>query len=89
MQHQAAPKAPEDVSQLRALAESMDCFTEEQHLLMTGYSPETAKTKRKRGEGPPYIRLGKHYFYPRQAYREYMASRLRERPARQAVREAL
>lgn len=81
--------ATDDATQLRQLAESMDCFTEEQHLLMTGWAPDTAKTKRKRGEGPPFIRHGKHYFYPRQAYREYLESRLRERPARQAVREAL
>lgn len=86
MHHQSAA---DDIGQLRELAESMDCFTEEQHLLMTGWAPETAKTKRKRGEGPPFIRHGKHYFYPRQSYQEYMRSLVRERPQRQAVREAL
>lgn len=75
--------------QLGALAEAMDCFTEEQHLLMTGWTAETAKTRRKRGEGPPYIRHGKHYFYPRGPYREFMQSRVRQPSARKAVSEAL
>jgi hypothetical protein len=73
---------------LRTLAESLDCFTEEEHLLMTGWSPATAESKRKRRQGPPYIRHGKHYFYPRQQYIDYVKTLVRE-PCRVAAREAL
>lgn len=84
------PQVPnEDLEQLRALAESLGCYTEEQLLLLTGWSAETAKTKRKRGEGPPYVRHGKRVFYPREAYQDYMQSRRRARPTRCAAREAL
>jgi len=76
MQH---PAAPDDKERLRQLAQALDCLTEEEHLLLTGWAPETAKAKRKRGEGPPYIRHGLHYFYPRRQYAEYMGEHVRER----------
>lgn len=70
---------PEDKERLRRLAESLDCLTEEEHLLLTGWAPETAKTKRKRGEGPPYVRHGCNYLYPRAQYAEYLRERVRQR----------
>ena len=66
---------------MRELARVLDCLTEDDHLLLSGWAPETAKAKRKRGEGPPYIRHGAHYFYPREQYAEYLRSRIHERSA--------
>lgn len=72
----------DDRQRLRELAEAMDCLTEDEHLLLSGWAPETAKAKRKRGEGPPYVRHGLNYFYPRGPYAEYLKQNVR---ARQAV----
>lgn len=68
----------ETATRLRELAQALDCFTEDEHLLLSGWSPETAKAKRKRREGPPYIRHGLHYFYPRKPYAEYLHAKVRE-----------
>jgi hypothetical protein len=68
-----------DEQELRRLAEQLDCFTEDQHGLLSGWSEETRRAKRKRGEGPPYIRHGRHYFYPRGPYAEYLKNRVRSR----------
>ena len=68
---------PQDKAHLRELAQSLDCLTEEEHLLLSGWAPETAKAKRKRGEGPAYIRHGLHYFYPREQYAQYLQQRVR------------
>ena len=76
MQHPPLPD--DDKERLRQLAQALDCLTEEEHLLLTGWAPETAKAKRKRGDGPPYIRHGLHYFYPRKQYAEYMGDHVRE-----------
>jgi hypothetical protein len=34
---------------------------------------------RKRGDGPPYVRFGARYYYPRQQLAEYLAERVNER----------
>lgn len=70
--------APES-AKLQQLANSLDCLTEEEHLLLSGWTESTARTKRKRGEGPPYVLHGRHYLYPRKLYAEYLQSRVRER----------
>lgn len=81
--------SPEDAARLRQLAQALDCFTEEEHLLLSGWAPATSEAKRKRGEGPPYVRHGRHCFYPREQYAEYLRQRVRE-PRRQLVaKEAL
>lgn len=80
--------ATDDDAQQRELAHSLDCLTEAEHRLLTGWSIATIKARRKRGQGPPYIRLGKHYFYPRAAYQQYMFGRVRER-SNAAARGAL
>ena len=69
----------DEKARLRELADALECFTEDDHRLLSGWSEETAKAKRKRGEGPPYIRHGLNYFYPRRPYAEYLNSRVHER----------
>lgn len=69
---------PDDLQHLRQLAAALDCFTEEEHLLLSGWSADTAKSKRKRGEGPPYVLHGKNYLYPRAEYQEYLKRKVRE-----------
>lgn len=68
-----------DKERLQRLAAALDCFTEDEHLLLSGWKLETAKAKRKRGEGPPYVRHGLHYFYPREQYAEYLKQRVKQR----------
>lgn len=68
-----------DRDHLRELAQALGCFTEDEHLLLCGWTEKTNESKRKRGEGPPYIRHGLHYFYPRKPYAEYLHAKLRER----------
>lgn len=74
---------------LRQLAEQLDLFTEDDHLLLSGWTRLTAEGKRKRGEGPPFLRLGRNYFYPRPLYREYLKDLVRERTRRAAAKELL
>jgi hypothetical protein len=57
----------------------VNCITEAEHALLSGWAENTIEAKRKRGEGPPYIRHGNNYFYPRPEYREYLRARVRER----------
>lgn len=82
---EAGPSIDAEEQYLRELAKSLNCFTEAEHLLMSGWAVATAKAKRKRGESPPYVRHGKHYFYPRDKYAEYLNGRVRERSRAVAV----
>lgn len=63
---------------LRELADSLELVPEGDLLAITGWSDETASAYRKRGEGPPWVRLGKHVFYPRTGLRTYIQARVRE-----------
>jgi hypothetical protein len=74
---------------LRQLAAALDCFTEQEHLLLSGWSEETARDKRKRGEGPPYVLHGKNYFYPRTEYQKYLQQKVRTRRPAGAAKELL
>ena len=68
-------------SRLRCLVDRLDCFTEEDFLLLTDASPSTLEQWRKRGEGPAYIRAANRILYPRQAVVDWLQTRLRERPS--------
>jgi hypothetical protein len=52
-------------TRLQELAESLDCLTEADLLLLAGITPSTAEAWRKRRIGPDYILLGNNYLYPR------------------------
>lgn len=64
---------------LTTLVDRLDCFTEQDLLLLADVQPVTAEQWRKRGEGPAYILAGKRFLYPRPAVAEWLAARLRER----------
>lgn len=67
--------------QLRALAQSLDCFTEQDICALCNITPLTLEAWRKRRRGPRYTLLGNRFLYPRAAVREFIESQLRERPA--------
>jgi len=42
------------------------------------YDPKTIERMRKRGDGPPFIKLGGQVFYPYHEYYEWMKSKFSE-----------
>lgn len=64
---------------LRALADRLDCFTEQDFQLLTGATAGTVEAWRKRRQGPDYVRMGNNYFYPRAAVADHMRKLTRER----------
>lgn len=64
---------------IRHIAESVDCFTEEELILLADITPNTAQAWRKRGLGPGYILIGNRFLYPRKAVAKYLESITRER----------
>lgn len=63
---------------IRALADSLDCFTEDDLLLLAGITHGTASAWRKRGTGPAYVLVGNRYLYPRPGMRAFLAGQVRE-----------
>lgn len=61
------------------LLERLDCFDEDDLILLTSASPSTLEQWRKRGEGPAYIRAVNRFLYPRKAVVDWLQTRLRER----------
>ena len=72
-----SPTPPAD--RIRELADSLGFVSEADLLLMSQWSPETAAAKRRRGEGPPYVRFGCQYYYPKSQLAHYLRTRVRER----------
>lgn len=68
-----------EVERLRALADRLDCLTEQDFQLLADATPGTVEAWRKRNQGPDYIRLGNRVFYPRAAVSSFMQGRIRER----------
>ncbi len=62
---------------IRTLADSLDCFTEDDLLLLAGITHGTASAWRKRGTGPAYVLVGNRYLYPRPALRAFLADQVR------------
>ena len=75
----------DDIDRLRKLADSLDCLTEEDFLLLADVTPGTAKSKRKRGQGPSYIIIGTRVLYPRKDLAKHLETLKRERGAAQAA----
>jgi hypothetical protein len=71
-------QATDDDQRLRTLAESLGCITEGDLLLLTQWEPGTARDKRKRGDGPPYIRFGLNYLYPVAGLKHFLHAMVRE-----------
>lgn len=68
-----------DIARLRELAEQIDCFCEPDLQTLTGWTEQTTEARRKRGNGPPYILVGKHYFYPKKQTVEHFQRRSKGR----------
>lgn len=64
---------------VKELAKSLDCFTEEQLQLLAEITPKTAEAWRKRGTGPGYVLFGNRYLYPRAEVAKYLAERAKHR----------
>jgi hypothetical protein len=64
---------------IRELADSLGYVPDSDVLLMTEWSPATLEAYRKRGDGPPYVRFGARYYYPRQQLADYLAERVNVR----------
>lgn len=70
-----------DPGRLRALADSLDCLTEEDFCLLADISPTTCDNWRRRGTGPSYILIGNRYLYPRKAVATHLHGLIRQRNA--------
>jgi len=70
---------PEARRRLVALADSLDCFLDEDVQLLAGVTAGTTQAWRDRGDGPAWSLVGNRPLYPRQAVSEWLATRLRER----------
>lgn len=68
----------QEIDRVRAMAERLDCFVEEDFQLLADATPNTVEAWRKRGTGPAYIRLGNRYLYPRKFVAKFLESRVRE-----------
>ena len=71
----------EEQDRVRALAQSLDCMTEDDLNLITDTTPSTTETWRKRGKGPAYVLIGNRYLYPRTAVAAFVQDNIRERRA--------
>ena len=63
----------------RALAQSVDCFTEQDVRVLYGVTESTLEAWRKRRKGPAYILAGNNYLYPRTSIAADLQTRVRER----------
>lgn len=62
-----------------ALAQSLDCITDEDLQELAGVKASTTEAWRKRGTGPAYILFGNQYLYPREAVAKHLRELIRER----------
>jgi hypothetical protein len=68
-----------EIDRLRRMAESLDCFIEEDFQQLAGATAGTIEAWRKRGTGPSYARLGNRYFYPRKSVARHIEAITHER----------
>lgn len=74
-----AHQPPTGIDRIRELAESLDCFIEEDFQALADVKPGTAEAWRKRGKGPAYIRLGNRVLYEREAVKQFLQTLVRSR----------
>jgi hypothetical protein len=75
----------ENDTRLAELAARIDCFTEDQFAYLAAVKPSTLLAWRKRGEGPPWVRVGNEIFYPRRPLQQHIERLARDTtpPSRQ------
>ena len=66
-------------SRLRAIADSLDCLTEQDFMLLTDATESTVEAWRKRGKGPDYILVGNRFLYARKAVSDWLHTNVRPR----------
>lgn len=66
-------------AQVRELARSLDCLTEEELRALAGITEGTALAWRKRGQGPAYVMFGNRVLYPRSEVSKHLQTLVRER----------
>lgn len=66
-------------ARLSVLVDRLDCLTEQDLQLLCDIKDGTEESWRKRGNGPPYVRAGNRYLYPRAGVAQWLAARVRER----------
>lgn len=70
---------PPRPDRLHELLCALDCFSEDDVVLLTSTAATTVEAWRKRGTGPAYILAGNRYLYPRKAVADWLQTKLRER----------
>ncbi len=70
---------PSVINKRRDLAARLDCILEDELQELAQVKSSTLEAWRKRGTGPPYVRLGNAFLYPCAATAAFLASRLNER----------
>lgn len=78
----------DDLDRIRAIAESLDCFLDEDLQALGGLQPSTTEAWRKRGKGPPYLIFGNRPLYPKKPTAAYLQTLIRDRSNVQ-VKDAL
>ena len=63
----------------RALARTLDCFTEAELSVLAKAEPSTVEAWRKRCKGPDYILFGNRFLYPRTAVSAHLQTLVRVR----------
>lgn len=61
------------------IARSLGCLVRRDVCDLGGIKATTLDAWAKRGEGPPYVMFGNERLYPLDAFRAFLAARLRER----------
>lgn len=75
----ASVDAPAEQDRVQALAESLDCLTEQDLCTLYAIAPSTAEAWRKRHQGPAYVLAGNRYLYPRASVAADLQCRIRTR----------
>jgi hypothetical protein len=60
------------------VARELGYMTEAELIAITGWSQSTTTAKRYRREGPPFVRMGNAYYYPKEGVAAFMASRVKQ-----------
>lgn len=69
----------DDVEFVREIAKEMGFLLEEDFRLLAGVTESTAEAWRKRGSGPPYVRMGNRVFYPLSGLKRHLEESAQKR----------
>lgn len=72
-------EGPDDVEHVRSMAERLGFLIEDDFQLLAGVTESTTEAWRKRGIGPPYVRMGNRYFYPLSGLKKHLEDSAQKR----------